>query len=295
VQTDLALNRRSMEQMKLPRFDIMLPSQTWLGHGPGEIWSRRLGNENPIAGLQPSNDPSRPSIADRFVENNKQCIHLSFLGRMEGNMAQRRTSFYDVQALMGPIASWDDVLDVHTLDRLGRNQSHLIADQLNIFDASGLSWNQQPNANRSAGSNAAWELEALSRVRMQSNTDSGDFAVLSSSLRYTAISDTVRVEGSAREPARLTRTQPNANPNANLNTSPIDLLVKSAAYRLKTGELDMQITKFAGTIPENLQPGFNANPPAKNPPGLQVPAGVPGNNSNLPSPRDTKFQPSGRR
>ena len=294
VQTDLKMRRRSIEQMKVPELDIMLPTQTWLGHGPGEIWSRRLGNDNPINGAFQNPTAPNPSTADRFTENTYQCIHLSFLGRMEGNMPQRRASFYDrIEALIGPIASWDDALNVLAVDRLGRNQSLLYSDQLNIFDASGLSWNQSPSNNRGAANNGAWEFEALSRVQMQSNTESGELSIQSERLSYAAISDTVKVDGSPRQPAHLSKVQDNK----------LDLYIKSAAVRVKTGEIiNMEISRFEGSLPPNMQPGNmqpgNGQPgngqPGNGPSGPpQIQPAGPGANKILPSPRGNPFKPSG--
>jgi hypothetical protein len=273
VQTDMKSRRRSMEQIKIPQLDIMVPTQTWLGYGPGEIWSRRLGNDSPMSGTLASIS-SKPKIADSAAENNYQCIHLRFEGRMEGNMAQRSATFVDrIAALIGPIATWEDAVNVNTFDRLGRSQSVLFSDQLNIFDASGLSWNQSPNA----PTTAAWEIEAVSRVKMQSNTDSGEISVEANSLKYAAASDTVRIEGTQGQPAHI-------------NTSQHDLQIINAAYRMKTGEItSMQISKFSGDLPQKMQPG---NGPVGQPPSQ--PANQP-NSPRIPSPRDTQFSPPGGR
>lgn len=278
VQTDMKSRRRSMEQIKIPQLDIMVPNQTWLGHGPGEIWSRRLGNENPMGGALTAGSSKTP-IVDGAGENNYQCIHLRFEGKMEGNIAQRSATFVDrIAALIGPIASWEDSLNVNTFDRLGRSQSVLFSDQLNIFDASGLSYNQASNATRTA----SWEIEAFSRVKMQSNTDSGEISVEANSLKYAAASDTVRIEGTQGQPAHIGKHQP--------NTPQVDLQIINAAYRMKTGEItSMQISKFSTELPQSMQPG---NAPAGQP--LTKPAGQP-NNSRIPSPRDTQFTPQGRK
>jgi hypothetical protein len=193
---------------------------------------------------------------------------------MEGNMAQRSATFVDrIAALIGPIATWEDAVNVNTFDRLGRSQSVLFSDQLNIFDASGLSWNQSPNA----PTTAAWEIEAVSRVKMQSNTDSGEISVEANSLKYAAASDTVRIEGTQGQPAHI-------------NTSQHDLQIINAAYRMKTGEItSMQISKFSGDLPQKMQPG---NGPVGQPPSQ--PANQP-NSPRIPSPRDTQFSPPGGR
>ncbi len=282
VQTDLEMQRRSIEHMKVPQLDIMVPTQLWLAHGPGEIWSRRLGNNNPIGGVLPASNPSNPTISDRFAENEKQCIHLSFIGRMEGNMAQRRATFYDsIEALIGPIVSWDDSLNVHTLERLGRNQSTLRSNQLDIFDASGLSWNQPQNNNNAAVNNAAWEIEASSRVQMQSNTETGEVTIQAGALKYAAVSDTVRIEASPQQPAQISKTQ--------VNAAPINLQVRSAAIRLKTGEMTVQIVNVEGALPQHMQGAGAPATPRQNQPGGQPAKDI------LPSVRDTPFKPVGRK
>ena len=287
VQTDLSSRRRSMEQMLVPILEIQVPTQTWIGQGPGEILSRRLGNDSPIGNVSLS-APSRSPVADRFAENTYQCIHLSFIGRMEGSMAQRRATFYErIEALMGPVASWEDAINVHEVDGPGRGQSLLVSDQLSIFDASSLSHNQSPGRDRDAANNAAWELEAmslegLSRVHMRSNTETGDISIQAHSMKYAAINDTARIEGSRSQPARISKMQPNA--------PQMDLQVINAAYRLKTGEVSGQISKFEGELPQNLQPG------GKSPVGPTQPIpGSQGSPPRVPSLRDNPVKPNGRR
>jgi len=287
AQTDLNSRRRSMEQMLVPVLEIQVPTQTWIGQGPGEILSRRLGNDSPIGNVSLS-APSRSPDTDRFAENTYQCIHLSFIGRMEGGMAQRRATFYErIEALMGPVASWEDAINVHEVDGPGRGQSLLVSDQLSIFDASSLSHNQSPGRDRDAANNAAWELEAMSlegqsRVHMRSNTESGDISIQAHSMKYAAINDTARIEGSRSQPARISKMQP--------NSPKMDLQVINAAYRLKTGEVSGQISKFEGELPQNLQPG------GKSPVGQTQPnPGTQGDPPRVPSLRDNPVKPGGRR
>ena len=287
VQTNLNSRRRSMEQMLVPILEIQVPTQTWIGQGPGEILSRRLGNDSPVGNVSLS-APSRSPVADRFAENTYQCIHLSFIGRMEGGMAQRRATFYErIEALMGPVASWEDAINVHEVDGPGRGQSLLVSDQLSIFDASSLSHNQSPGRDRDAANNAAWELEAMSlegqsRVHMRSNTESGDISIQAHSMKYAAINDTARIEGSRSQPARISKMQP--------NSPQMDLQVINAAYRLKTGEVSGQISKFEGELPQNLQPG-GKSPAGQTQPNPGTQSGPP----RVPSLRDNPVKPSGRR
>jgi len=285
AQTDHRNNRRSLEHMKLPQLDFMVPTQSWIGQGPGELWSRRLAASNPLqTGVAATAPPVSPAANES--SDNKQCIHLSFMGRFEGAMALRTVSFYDrIEALIGPIASWDDEINVHKVERLGRNQSRLISDRVHIFDGSGLSYNQAPAGSRAPVNKSAWEVEAQSRVKMESNTESGEINIEADSLKYAANNDTVRIGGSPRQSALISRVQ-------SYNASPFEVRVNSASMRLKTGEIDMQLSRIEGALPANMQPPGSPRPA----PQVRPPATAPGADSNLlPSPRGSSmFQPRGK-
>jgi hypothetical protein len=275
VQTDIRNTRRSIEHIKVPRLRFLIPTQTWVGDGPGELWSRRYAANSglPIAMAAEATAAPRNNAAQQQL----QCIHLSFMGRVEGAVGNRTATFFDrIEALMGPIATWDDALNVHKVERLGRNQTRLISDRLNIFDGSGLSWNQSPASN-AGGNPSAWEVEAQSRVKLESNTERGEINVEADSMKYTASHDVVRIHGNARDAAVITHL---ASPNEPPNT----FRINSAAFRLKTGEIYGQIEHVGGSMPAHLQ---RAGPRAPDPADGQ-PAVAPTN--LLPNPRDPILQ-----
>ncbi len=277
VQTDLQGRRRSMEHMKVPQLDVLVANQLWMAHGPGEILSRRLGNDGSIGGVFSTSATPKPSLPEREADNVKQCIHLSFAGRMEGDMAQRKATFYDrILAMLGPIASWEDALNVHAVDRPGRNQSILNSDRLEIFDASSLSWNQPPNRVPNGKADSAWEIAAIGRVHMQSSTDTGEVNGVGESLKYTAVTDTVRIDGTPQQPAHI-------------SANGFEGYIRSASYRLKTGEFEGQISKIEGNLPANLQPGNGTAAPPKTSTNRN-----PNNGGGLQSPRDLPLRSSPR-
>ena len=259
VQTDHKLNRRSLEQLKIPQLDFMVPSQTWLGYGPGELWSRRIG-ANPIQTSVTGSDDSRTLPQDVNENGKLMCIHLTFMGRMEGALQTRMVTFYDrIDSLIGPIRGWDDEINVHRSgETLGPNQSRLISDQLSLFDASSLSWNQNAPGGSSGSNPAAWEVVAQSRVSMSSRTDRGDLTIEADRLGYSAAKDMVRIDRSPRQSAVIRQIMSDG-------TAPFELHVSTASLKLKTNEIDMQVTKFEGGLPANFQP------PGQNPAGTTVP------------------------
>ena len=287
AQTDLRGNRKSTENLQVPKIEFNMPTKTWIGYGPSQLWSRRLGNSNPISpnSLSPMTSLIQSNPAERLGSNNLQCLHLTFLGRMEGSVGQRIVSFYDkIDALLSPILTWEDSIDVRKSETLATNQTRLWCDQLNLFDSASLSYNQS----RTASSNGTWEIDALGNARLASKTESGDVIIDASRLGYAALNDSVRIDGTQRRGATIRRI-----PNGTSPAQAEELQVSSASMQLKTGQLEAQIKRIEGTLPPEYQrPGQNsqigptgpggASPTSPN--GPVAPA--------LPSPRDfNPFQP----
>jgi hypothetical protein len=198
---------------------------------------------------------------------------------MEGSVPQRIVSFYDkVAGLLGPIANWEDQLDVRNSERLATHQTRLICDQLNLFDASSLSYNQA-----TAGSKGAWEIDALGASQLTSRTESGDVVVDASRIGYAAVDDAVRIEGTVQRPATIRRIGGDNNSEAGQS-----IQVSSASMRLRTGQINAQIRKIEGALPLNMQPPNAQNTRGQNPAqnGASPLPGGQGSSPTLPSARD---------
>jgi len=280
VQTDLAGVRRSAENFVLPRLEFQVPARTFIGYGPGQLWSRRFSNTSPLAAVAQTPELAAPTPATQILganasEETLQCLHLTFVGRMEGSVPQRIVSLYDkVAALLGPIASWDDQLDVRNSERLATHQSRLICDQLNLFDASSLSYNRVATASK-----GAWELDALGASQLTSRTESGDVVIDASRIGYAALDDAVRIEGTVQRPATIRRIGGENNAEAGQS-----IQVSSASMRLRTGQINAQIRKIEGALPLNMQPPGPQAPGSRN--GATPLPGPQGSSPTLPSARD---------
>lgn len=295
VQTDMQGVRLSAENLVVPRLEFNMPTKTFVGFGPGQLWSRRHGNSSPMDfGSNGITSPAAsPRPSNTSGSESLQCLHLTFLGRLEGAMDQRLISFFDkIDALLGPIGTWNDVIDVRQAETLGPNQTRLVCDQINLFDASGLSYNQS----RTSASKAAWELDALGSTQLASRTDSGEIIVDASRIVYAAIDDAVRIEGTPRKAASIRRLPTGATPDR-----VEEFQVSSASLRLKTGQLDAQIRKIEGSLPPQFQrptaPGAAAAPGTPGPSAPTSGTPNPSAPSTLPSARDfNPLQPrTGRR
>ncbi|MEI8212317.1 MAG: hypothetical protein WCI02_09215 [Planctomycetota bacterium] len=279
VQTDLQGMRLSAEDMHVPRLEFHVPNRTVIGFGPGQLWSRRHGGSSPMDMSGTGPGASRPAPSPKGSPSETlQCLHLTFLGRMEGALDQRLVSFFDkIDALLGPIATWNDSIDVRNAETLALNQTRLVCDQLNLFDASGLSYNQS----RRDASKSAWELDAMGSAQLASRTDSGEVVVDASRIVYAAMDDAVRIEGTTRKAATIRRLPQGASPDR-LE----EIHVSSASMRLKTGQLDAQIRKIEGVLPPQFQrPGAPGGGPANTQPPTNNPGAPSAGSAVLPSAR----------
>ncbi len=274
VQTDLAGIRRSAENLQVPRLEFQIPSRTWIGYGPGQLWTRRRGGDSPLG---VAGGASGASVGGG--EGGLQCLHLTFVGRMEGSVPQRIVTFYDkIAGLMGPIATWEDFVDVRNAERLLLHQSRLICDQLNLFDASSLSYNQQ----RLSNPNGTWELDALGAAQLTSRTDSGEIILDASRIGYGAAQDAVRIEGSTQRAATIRRLETEGAAEGGQS-----IQVSSASIRLKTGQIDAQIRKIEGALPNTMQPlgGPKPSSPDVLPSARDFNPFTPRSGGGLPGPR----------
>ena len=266
---DRQLNRKSLDHVKIPRLDVFVPTQTFLGYGPGELWSRRMSSPLAVAGAPAQTKSPSQGKADL------QCLHLLFMGRIEGDMMTRKVSFFDkIDALLGPIGGWDDQVNVHYAERLSKNQTRLLANQLNLFDGKEL-MPSGPNAYGQNPNEPAWEIEAVSKVMLDSETDQGKVSMSGDSLKYVSLNDTVHVAGSPNQSAIITHPAGGTMQFSNFS------------MQLKTGAIKGNIRSIESTLPQNMQRATPNNAvPSSATPNPKSPLNV--------SPRDIPLNSRGR-
>lgn len=280
AQTDIKGIRRSLEHLEVPELLFIVPEQRILGAGPGSLRSRRVGNGNPISPPTDGGKPVAITPAQRNPQIELQCLHLTFIGRMEGQVEQQSMSFFDrVETLIGPIRQWEDSLDVHFIDRLKIGQTMMTCDQLNVYNTANLSYNQTQIQNAQMNRDAAWEVKGVGHVRLDSVNEKGSYAITAQSAQYAAIHNTIRIEGSPRDPAVLQTV-----PSDQTGQPPFQAEVSSMLFNMKTGESATSISRINVDL-QQLNAAKN-NPPA-NP--NNNPFGANNGQANpkvIPSPRD---------
>ncbi len=249
---------KSRERLSLPEMTIDLVQQNLLGQGPGWIRSRR------------------PAPASNGMQKaGLQCLHLTFSGMMRGNFLKGDVEFVDrIEALLGPIQSWDETLDVNQLQQLSIDQSLLTCDRLKIYSTADLSWNRVP---ASPGAPTPWELVATGRVKVDSLNNAGSLTVTAPEIAFDGMRELLRIKGTPPREAAVITLLTNKQPNA-----PKTLVVSSMELNSRTLEpTNMMLIDFS------TAPSPNGTPLAS-PTTLE---GMRSGSGPLPSPREFPNRP----
>jgi hypothetical protein len=285
VRTDRLGNAISKERMVLPRLEIDLQTTELLGHGSGWLRSRHIANKRTLTGAGDSN--SQPVNATQRRE--LECLHLTFVGQMRGNLDSRQLSFQQqVEALIGPITTWEDSLNVN-VQRLSPGQSLLSCDELTLYSTDSISWNQSRDGTSQRSDN--WEINASGNVNVDSDSPSAYATLLAHQVFYVANDHLLRIEGLNRTPAKLTildKVQPNNEPTV--------LRLTSADLDLETMEpRNIQLQSINGSMGGNApnRPRGATDPAGKTRYNWARPNDVP-SSGPIQSPRDRVNRPGDR-
>lgn len=226
AQTDPSGNRRSIEHLVLPQLEFDLASGQLLGDGPGWWRSRRRSSGGDSLSL--SGGGSAPL----------ECLHLTFMGQMVGQMSERQLRFEEsVELLTGGIQDWSQELDVRRMRGLELNQTLLTADVLTVQETADLPrftstpWATPPRSG-SSRPDGSWEAMADGQVVVESRQSSGRLQVTGQRAAYLHRSKTLALQGLRHQPALVRHWSGEGG-----TSSPTDLSVLSIRINLKTMEL----------------------------------------------------------
>ncbi|MDX1929969.1 MAG: hypothetical protein SFV81_25810 [Pirellulaceae bacterium] len=259
AQNDSQGNRLSLERIVVPSLTYHLPQSQLVGSGPGWLRSWHLASTN--LGQMASSSSVRKSAKQEI-----QGAHLNFHESMVAYMDRSEVVFEGkVELAAGPLASWDHMIDINTMQRLNTNEMLLNCDLLKAYDTSGLG----PRVSGTSGfapSTANWEFQSLGNVRFAGKSDEGEYSGSGYRVTYSQPKDLLVLEGDGRTPAHVRK-----EPLPNSREQPVDLDVISAAINVKTMKMqDVRITRIgieaANPSPTNNPLGNGPLPkPASNP------------------------------
>ncbi len=268
AQDDSQGNHLSLEQIAVPILTYHLPNSQIVGAGPGWIRSWHIASSTIGSG---GLGQMASSSTERITPKQElQGAHLAFRESMVGYLDKSEVIFEGkVELAVGPLKSWDDLIDLNTMQRLKQDEMLLSSDMLKAYDTSGLGLNVGSASQMQ--NQGTWEFQALGNVRFAGRTAEGDYSGNGYRVTYTQSKDLLVLEGDGRTPAHIRK-----DPLPSSREQVLEADVNSAAINVKTmATQDVRITRVAIEAPGTSQP----------PSGL----GPAPTNSNTPIPqRDTK-------
>lgn len=209
-QLDHRGTKKSRQQLQLPSLTFDIRSHEIIGLGPGSIRSWHIAQGG--LGQMASSATSRPA-------ENLQGAHLTFRESMRGFLDRSELYFQGkVELAAGPLASWEDAIDLARMQRLAMDQIHLDCDLLKVYDTSGLS----STAGFAVGQDRAikaWEFQAKGNVHFAGKAESGDYQGEGAEVTYVQAKELLTLFGEPRRPARIIKTPNNPAVEGTLNLS----------------------------------------------------------------------------
>lgn len=262
-QVDHNGNKKSRQQLVLPSLTFDIQSNELIGLGPGSIRSWHIA-QNRIG--QAASGSAIPKLDDL------QGAHLVFRESMRGFLDRSEVYFQGkVELAAGPLATWEDAIDVTQMQRLKMDQIHIDCDLLKVYDTSGLSSiGTLTSANsQSAGNPAtkAWEFVAKGNVNFAGKAESGDYEGYGSEVNYVQAKEQLTLLGEPRRSAHVI-----IKPAGSSQAQVVNWSVQHAVINPRIGSLESYKMGEEGI---NVQ----LQNPNNNPPFAPVP------NGPLPNPR----------
>ncbi len=198
-QVDEVGTKKSRQQLLLPSLTFDIQSNELIGLGPGSIRSWHI-TQNKIGQMASSQ-------ALRNQEN-LQGAHLVFRESMRGFLDRSEIYFQGkVELAAGPLASWEDAIDLAQMQRLKMDQTHLDCDLLKVYDTSGLSstGGLASLSSQHAGNqhSKAWEFVAKGNVNFAGKAESGDYEGYGAEVNYVQAKELLTLLGEPRRAAHV--------------------------------------------------------------------------------------------
>lgn len=209
-QLDHRGTKKSRQQLQLPSLTFDIRSHEIIGLGPGSIrsWHIAQGGVGHMAS----------SSTQRAAEN-LQGAHLTFRESMRGFLDRSELYFQGkVELAAGPLASWEDAIDLAKMQRLALNQIHLDCDLLKVYDTSGLS-STSSLATSQVRATKAWEFQAKGNVHFAGKAESGNYQGEGAEVTYVQAKELLTLFGEPRRPARIIKTPNDPTTEGTINAS----------------------------------------------------------------------------
>jgi hypothetical protein len=225
------------------------------GNGPGRLTSTRFG-EAPALGL--AEGPQAGGVAAQPVSAPRRAPGLTYLGvdfqrGLRGNINRKAMEFHQrVEAIWGPVASWDAALDSHAAGGLPAGSVTVNCDVLGLGQVAALPGRDRPSIELAAGGNVLVEGES--------------FTARSARLSWSEAKDLLVFEGDGRSDAQLFR-------QLRAGSQPSSASAGKILYWRALNRVDVEDARYLDL--DQLRAGGGAAPPLPGPPRGMKPGGRP--------------------
>jgi hypothetical protein len=269
AQTDMQLNRISLQRIVAPELTYHLAQNQIVVAGPGDVRTWNLVDSNgALLVVRDKEGNASPRI---------QGAHLNFRNNMV-TYIDRSEVICDgkVELAAGFLNSWDEMIDLNTMQRLKNDEILIGCDRLQAYDTSRLqppagSFASNPTIGGGSLQNSNfWEIQALGNVTFSGKSVAGEYSGNGYRAVYTQAKDMLLLEGDGRSPANVKIVPPDTSREPILHTSVISakINVKTMAtsdMRITGGKAEFPNRKSPATANSQPQPLDNNRPSTTNP------------------------------
>ena len=185
---------RSVERLYVRDLLIDRTTGNVLGNGPGRLENVRLGQAPGFEAPSGLAGPGQPSPPPQAKPDELTYLAVDFQKGLSGNLGRRVLEFQQrVEAIFGPVASWDDTLDPRDARGLQPRAVRISSDLLGVGQTPPL-----PGMRR-----GSMEMYATGNILVEGDTFTGR----SSRLSWSESKDLIVFEGDGRSDAQLYRQE----------------------------------------------------------------------------------------
>ena len=216
---------KSQEYIEAKTLSINQITGAILAHGPGYFSTTRYGFQN-AAGIDPVGNPMNASSEKQQLG----FLKVNFNREITGDLFKREINFHDVnQAVYGPVAGWNDVIDPDSVHGLGPDDIELTTQKLTVVQMEALKGKTRPI-----------EIYATGNAQVNGRL----FSAWADRISYSTTKGLLTLTGNGRNSARLTSQQ-------QLGGSRQETLAGTIMYWPKQGQLQVNNAKYIDV--NNLQ------------------------------------------
>ena len=229
---------QSQEYIEAKTLSINQITGAILAHGPGYFRTTRFGFQNLVAAQSGGTSANVNNATP--VSQQLGFLQVNFNREITGDIFKREISFHDVnQAVYGPVADWNDVIDPNSVYGLGPDDIELSTQKLTVVQMEALKGKARPI-----------ELYAEGNAQVNGRL----FNAWADRISYSTTKGLLTLTGNGRNSARLTHQQQLGGSRQNAEAGTIMYWPKHGRLQVNNAKyIDVNnLQSFGSPIPNTL-------------------------------------------